>query len=158
MSHLLTMKQNICCFNKMFGKIHNNVRDAIATSIPTKTLKGSIKEAQQKGPKGLPGPFGVFNNMPVGAKAIEANALKKAMPKAQKPGTSTTTGVNLMKGKWVKKGMGRRWQPDGLSRPMTPFEEHQWAVQRNMDSHKGKPKKETQYIKNTWKPEGEYLY
>ena len=61
----------------MLGKIHNNLRDAIANSIPTRTLKG-IKEAQQKqkSPKGLPGPFGVFKNIS-GAKALEANALKK---------------------------------------------------------------------------------
>ena len=125
----------------MLGKIIPNLQDAIKTSIPT-------KQAQ------IPGLFG----RKAAPKAVPKAAPKAAPKTAPKAAPNAAPKVDLMKGKWVKKGLGRRWQPDGLNRPMTPFEEHSFYVQRSMDSHKGKPKeKEPQYIKNTWQPSGDLI-
>ena len=133
----------------MFGKIHNNLREAIATSIPTKTLKG-IKEAQQKqkSPKGLPGPFGVFKNIS-GAKALEANALKKqagqkakAKPKAQPK----------QKGKWVTNTHGIEvWHPPGYDPNNDPNKG--WYFKEQIRNNA----KTSPYRKNTWQPEGDMI-
>ena len=136
----------------MLGKIHNNLRDAISTSIPIKTLKGGIKEAQQKGPKGLPGPFGVFNNMPgpFGAKAIEANARKQAMSPKAKPKAQPKAQP---KGKWVTNEYGIEvWHPPGYKKGQDPNEG--WYFKEQIRNNA----KTSPYRKNTWKPKGEYLY